>query len=301
MEAHYKTSIIGRTTQNIYYIFYFLYMVCIQWYRRLFPLPQLPPPEKPLTPTDLYINKNKYAFLTFMSRDPEFINANTDPIFYDIELYNELMEEPKNFLEEKWKGKMIIEHTPRGLIMMTYDAFKKGFTYYSDTQSINYNVLNAVAMKYVKTYCCADLFMDSSIYPEGPSKLIDVQKEFEKNEVKKKEEKNATVTAVKDKMKNKDGPFAKLKNYKLETEKEAETKKEEDNKKTEKTEIKTLKTHSTNLFIYGGKMGDSMLKIERKKHVLVSDKPTNFDYIFVSEQAVQKQVMSYKDFKALKK
>lgn len=298
MEAHYKTSIIGRTTQNIYYIFYFIYMVWIQWYRRLFPLPQLPPPEKPLTPTDIYINKNKDAFLSFMSRDHSFKNANTDPIFYDIELYNELMEEPKNFLEEKWKGKMIIEYTPRGLIMMTYDAFKKGFTYYSDTQSINYNVLNAVAMKYVKTFCCGDLFMDNSIYPDDASRLIEIQKEFDKNEVKKKEENNATVTAVKDKMKNKDGPFAKLKNYKLETPKEEETKTE---KKEEKIETKALKTHSTNLFIYGGKMGDSMLKIERKKHVLVSDKPTNFDYIFVSEQAVQKQVMSYKDFKALKK
>jgi hypothetical protein len=58
---------------------------------------------------------------------------------------------------------------------MYYDAYKMGFAYFCDQKVISYDVLNAVAMKYVKIYRCRDFFMDESIVPkENTSKLISV-------------------------------------------------------------------------------------------------------------------------------
>jgi hypothetical protein len=311
MNKQYEISIIGKTINNIYFLFYFVYFVLIKWYRNVFPLPELPPIIKKLNPIELYSEKQKKAFDIFMSKDLTIINQNTDTIFYDIEEYNKLMEERDNFLELKWRGKILMENTPRGLIMMSYDAFKRGFTYYCDNQSINYMLLNAIAMKYIRTYHCSDLFIDNSIYPEKPSRFIELYKEYENNEIKKKEAKNSTVTVVKDKMKNENGPFAKLKNYKMESKKDIVKSEEIDkfvkknivnkNQKKEENNNIPIKKNNTNLFIFGGKICDSVFKINKHKKKLVTDKPTQYDNIFVGEQNVQKQAMSYKDFKLLKK
>ena len=309
MNKQYESSIVNNTLKNIYFTFYFIYFILIKWYRSIFPLPELPPLIKKLNPIELYAEKQKEAFIVFMNKNSDIINQNTDDIFYNIEQYNKLMEERDNFLETKWRGKIIMEHTPRGLVMMSYDSFKRGFTYFCDNKSVNYMLLNAIAMKYVRTYCCSDLFMDNSICPEKQSKFIELYKEYENNEIKKKEEKNSTVSIVKDKMKNENGPFAKLKNYKMESKKDFKSEEIDkfvkkniiDQTLKKKDEFIPNKKYNTNLFIFGGKICDSILKINKNKKKLVCDKPTKYDNIFNGEQKVQKQAMSYKDFKLLKK
>ena len=103
------------------------------------------------------------------------------------------------------------ENTPRGDIIMHYDADKKSFNYYSNSKNIPYSTLDAVARKYV----C--LHKDPSIY-------IDIRDEIQKGREKRmkkdkdekmKLERNANIT-------NKNGIlssakkslFAVFKNYK---------------------------------------------------------------------------------------
>ena len=48
---------------------------------------------------------------------------------------------------------------------MHYDLYKNGFAYYCN-DSLNYNLLNAVAMKYVITFFCRDFFIDNHVFEE---------------------------------------------------------------------------------------------------------------------------------------
>jgi hypothetical protein len=90
---------------------------------------------------------------------------------------------------------------------MYYDAFKQGFAYYCDQTSIPYNLLNAVAMKYVRIYRCRDFFVDNLETPEeNPSPLLDIQ---EKNGGKKEEKEEK----LNEKKETKKSPFATFKNY----------------------------------------------------------------------------------------
>jgi hypothetical protein len=71
-----------------------------------------------------------------------------------------------NALERRWRQRLIMEFTPRGLVIMYYDAYKRGFAYYADTY-MPYGILNVVAMKYASTYQCRALFTDEEYFPEG--------------------------------------------------------------------------------------------------------------------------------------
>jgi hypothetical protein len=73
------------------------------------------------------------------------------------------MQTPNTDLEKKWKSNLLLETTPRGNIIMYYDAYKMGFAYFSDQKGISYDILNACAMKYVEIFRCCDLFVDEAI------------------------------------------------------------------------------------------------------------------------------------------
>ena len=105
------------------------------------------------------------------------------------------------------------ETTPRGDIIMYYDAETKSFNYYSNSKNIPYSTLDAVARKYV----C--LHKDSSIY-------IDIRDEVQKGREKclKQDKDNKSKLAKLERNKNKSGNeflssakkslFAAFKNYK---------------------------------------------------------------------------------------
>jgi hypothetical protein len=95
-------------------------------------------------------------------------SGNIEDKYYEKEefenIYTQMILEPGNEEEQKWKRRVMIVWVPMiGNIMMYYDVFRMSFGYYSDTQGINYNILNACAMRYVCMFHCMDLFMDEMV------------------------------------------------------------------------------------------------------------------------------------------
>lgn len=169
----------------LYYYCYFLNALCNE---------KQPPPKSLSELCTEYIEKEKKRFLeTYTNSDA---NNSIDIVLYNEEDYKKLIVSEDNHLETYWQSRILFENTPRGNIIMYYDAYKLGFAYYSDISGLPYALLNAVAMKYVRTYKCRDFFIDTSITPE-PSPFI--------RKPQKKETSNEKIPKSK--------AFAKLKNY----------------------------------------------------------------------------------------
>jgi hypothetical protein len=88
---------------------------------------------------------------------------------------------------------------------MHYNPFKNAFAYYCDNASLPYIILNAVVMKYVLVYRCIDLFIDEHVSSENPSPLIQLIKDYEKEQDKKPDTEKIALPKSK--------AFAKFKNY----------------------------------------------------------------------------------------
>jgi hypothetical protein len=162
---------------------------------------------------ELFIEDKKKRFLDSFKTTIDY-NQNIEKEFYNKESYNSLIEKPDNILETNWKRRFLIENTPVGNIIMFYNAYKQGFSYYCDDQ-VPYFILNGVAMKYVLKYYCRDFFIDNSVVPkENSSPFLHI------HEIDKEKASVNKIDVNK-------GPFAKLKTYKT------------DKKHEKKTEIST--------------------------------------------------------------
>ena len=232
-----------------------------------------------------YKENEKKRFLNTYEKD--IYNKNMDPVFYNLKEYNKLVIQENNELEKKWKIRLLYETTPLGNIIMFYDVYKKGFSYYSDIH-ITYTLLNVVAMKYVRIFCCRDLFIDDSITPsENPSPFIELEKKEEKEEKKekkeKKEEKEESKTI-------RNGPFIKIK-------KNLESNKKEETQKTKQEEH----LYNVNKFIYMGKISNfSFIQKIQKKRVVLSNQ-NRFKDMFEEEHEIQKEILSYSEYRKLMK
>ena len=157
------------------------------------------PEETTLSKDELFCKTMEKKFAKRFD-DYENGNATIERVFYLAQSYNKEINRVENTLEKNWKSRIIMEHTPRGNVIMYYDAYKRGFAYYSDTY-MPYSLLNACAMKYCLVYFCLDFFIDETYWPESLRSpfqrmhLLDAKKENEKQ--------------VKYDFKH--GPFAKLK------------------------------------------------------------------------------------------
>ena len=159
-------------------------------------------PPKTLTDLDRYEAKIRPRFTRILTgntpkADPDTLTPhhprslshteNLDPIFLDRPLYKKVMEDPENHLEREWRRRILYESTPRGNIIMFYDAYKEGFTYYCDQTGLPTRILNTVAMKYTMTYRCLDFYTDEYDYPTNPSRMIlSIREEIQKEEDKKR-------------------------------------------------------------------------------------------------------------------
>jgi hypothetical protein len=153
--------------------------------------------EKELSPNEAYIEQNTALFVARLEKDNDEANSNIDKRFYLKEAYDEATQEQNGDLEKEWRKRIFMEYTPRGNIVMYYDAYKRGFAYYSDTH-ISYPLLNSVAMKYVCVYHCLDFFIDENIHHNvSQSPFLRIH-EIEKNAVKENKGKKVDV---------KKGPF----------------------------------------------------------------------------------------------
>ena len=250
-------------------IFFYMYIRILYVYYtiRNMVIPQ-PPPPIILDPVEEYTKPRKQKLLLTYESDVN-MNANINQDIYDRKKLSELLKDESNELEGLWKTRLLYETTPRGPVIMYYDIFKQGFAYYSDQSGIPYSILNAVAMKYVVTFFCRDLFFDEiTITTDKLSPLVKV---FNEEEKKAKPKTN---------LEKEDQPFAKLRNYKTEQPIVKTGNKEEDEEKEkERPKMK-------NKFISLGKMYNFSIVQKVPKNKKLPNKPTSFDGMF-----------SYKDFK----
>jgi len=293
-----KTIPIWRTIM-IYIVFY--------WIRFYHFITGYQYPKGPKTENDImneYKEKQQSRFIKNLQS--ENANQNIEPVFYKKKKYQEMMKIENNEIEIKWRTRILIENTVRGNIIMFYDTYKQGFSYYSDNKTIPYDLMNAVAMKFTVLYSCRDFFMDEVIFPDTfISPLIKIQEDDkdedddgepkdEKEEEKKKEkeriaelrknpvfaklktyretETNQSLPEAKISLMNSNIPFAEAKILPIEN----EQKKDEEEKKDEKLLV-------VNKFIYMGKIANySIIQKPKKK---------------LRELSLVSKEVSYKDYK----
>jgi hypothetical protein len=251
-----------------------------------------------------YIKTQYSQFLNMISykmEDPfnnTKLNSNIDPLFYKKSTYEELLEIENSELEKQWKTRLLFENTSRGNIIMFFDIYKLGFSYYSDT-TIQYNILNAVAMKYIRIFNCFDFFMDTQLNDCSPSPLLILKELIETAKASDK----TTIKPTSNPYKVHRNAFVKLKNY---TQPLQTVKSTTDDIKTVKTSIKqsvnpiiTEPETFTNKFMYLGKVANfNILKdVVKKSDKLVFSKRSQFEKILSNENNIQRASMSYKDFK----
>lgn len=227
------------------------------------------PTKMAVSPEENYKKHNKAGFIKSFQEAEREINysENIDSVFYKREEYNKIMAEADNILEPKWKRRILYEFTPRGNVIMFYDAYKEGFAYYSDTQ-MTYEILNSAAIKYSILFRCRDFFIDEQSYPNGStiSPLI---------KLKEDQDKKPVSSAVKLK-----GPFLKSK------------------KSSANSTCVPVKIYSQNKFVHLGKTCNfSFLK---KESVIKPILETGYSSIFKGEKNAQRGVFDYRKFKELK-
>jgi len=117
--------------------------------------------------------------------------------FYDKFDLLEMKELEKEYVNGL-KNSVLYEYTPKGRVIMYYDAENESFIYYCDTKDISYLYLEAVARKYALMYDCKQI-------------VVDIKKELKYA----KDVKNGTVAVVNAPklIDNKSDVFASFKNY----------------------------------------------------------------------------------------
>lgn len=251
-------------------------------YRSIYPI-QIPKTKNILSETDEYIEQYKIKFQKvcekYIESKKTFLNDNMSSDFYSKKEYQTTISCEDNQLEIEWKRRILFENTPRGNIIMFYDPYKLAFTYYCDTSSMPYSVLNAVAMKYVMNFHCIDLFVDNEYASDKiGSPLIKTLFTEEKKEKTKEEKKNGID------MKN--APFAKLK----------KGTNQPPSIKDKNVEPEII--YHRNKFVCIGKIVNFSF-IHKMKHTEnhINGFHSNLLNNLAAETTLQKQVLSYKDFK----
>jgi len=169
-------------------IYFFIYLVL---YRIQLAIGILKIKERDVSEEDRFIQERKMRFIKLFEEEnlkKTGYNENIEAAFYQKQVLLEILKDPKNKFETEWKTRILYDSSPRGNIIMYYDPYKLGFSYYCDQKTVSYDILNAIAMKYVDVYRCIHFFLDENIVPkEKGSPLIDIYFK-EKEESKEKRE-----------------------------------------------------------------------------------------------------------------
>lgn len=282
MYMTYTVNPIIDTIINIYYnILYLFFRLCLKIGIFTF--------EKKESFLDLdekYINPIKIKFQKNEENQEINFNENIDSKFYDKKEFSICVSESNNELENKWRTKIIFETTSRGNIIMFYDAYKMGFSYYSDQNTISYDILNAAAMKYVTIFRCRDFFIDETIRKTS-SPFIELYLMDDTKKTIKSSDKSA---------------FVKLQNYSKNIKTPSLSKsmfsnvvlKEKEKEKENTDEPEKMK----NKFLYLGKICNFKITqtFPKKNKVLKKFSSPLLENIKLDSN-VQRETMSYSDFK----
>ena len=158
------------------YLRYCYYVLVYYWFRFALLFGIYSPPTKLKTFLDEDQKYSEVLIQTFQNTwnsNSQSWNSNIHNILYDKTKYTLYMTESNTELEKMWRTRILFENTPRGNVIMFYDPYKLGFSFYCDQKIISYDILNAIATKYVRMFRCRDFFLDESIVPpEKKSPLI---------------------------------------------------------------------------------------------------------------------------------
>jgi hypothetical protein len=164
---------------------------------------------------------------------------------------------------DKLKGCFIMEHTPLGNVLLTFNKERTTFSYYSDN-SIPYRFLEVAARKFVKSFHCRPIFVDMEEELQNYEKKIEEEKKKREEILSNNSGKNNENSATKNK-----NVFAKLKNYnkpsgKINT--APPPKSSIPNKNITETNDKSLLKENANRYTYEGKISTFNLlkKVEKK-------------------------------------
>lgn len=219
-----------------------------------------------------YATKNKRKFEKILkNREICPYNANVETFFYDKKEFTEYMKNENNEIEKMWKTRILMETYSRGNIIMFYDAYKLGFCYYCDQNVVSYNILNAIAMKYVMIYQCLPFFIDETVLPEDYKVPLKVHYVEDKKE-RRQTEVNHT--------------FAKLRNYNGST-------------STNYNQTQKIEDKLRNKFIYLGNIRNFKLcQSVPKKHAMNHFNSPLLDGLAKDNKA-QKECINYAEFKKM--
>ena len=251
-----------------------------------------------------YILPIKTKFLKHFENLTIDYNENIDAIFYDKKAFASFMMECETALEKTWKTRILFESTTRGNIIMFYDAYKLGFSFYCDQKTISYDILNAAAMKYVILFRCRHFFIDESVVAKehtSPFIKIHFTDEPPKNKQADKSAfaklRNYSMNHPTDKQKlasssstsQASNMFSNLFGSKIKNDSVGQT-----NKPDEKT-VEKMK----NKFIYLGKIHNCKLSqpAPKKRKVLAKFSSPLLENIKLDSSNLQRECMSYSDFK----
>lgn len=271
------------------------------------------PPLPPVDKVKQEYDTQKEKFLSFCKECPDK-NKAIDPLFYNKKQLQEFFRDKDNTLEPFWKKKILLQNTVRGNILMTYDPYKLGFSYYCDNKTLAYTILNTMALKYTRMFACADFFMDNEVI-ETHSPIWDIHL----NEKKKKEEQDDDTEGQTDESKKaeannkkelknalKDAPFLRSKKNNAESKTKTapntlskKEKEEWDKKEAEKEELRKQEaSRIRNKFIYLGKISHFPFLQTPKKQTLTSSFKSAFTSLLDGEHDLQNNRFDYKQFKA---
>lgn len=308
----------------------YLYFLSIYWCYRVawnFNLYTSPTIESHLDIEKVFYKGKKDQFTNYVSNVLNIykFNENILPIFYNKNVFKEYMQYSNNELEKIWKTKILYLNTPRGNVVMFYDAYKLGFSYYSDQNVISYDILNACAMNYVRFYRCLDFFIDESIITDRKQspfiELHYIDEEEEKKKVKMAQHKKTILDKIlpPGSLTSKQNPFAHFRNY---IKKDSKPSDNEYNLKRVRTLLDILydlfsssqtidtikkipneipdKEKMKNKFVYLGKMHNFQFsqKMAKSRRMLPKFTSPVLDTI-VKDAGVQQERMKYSDYKKM--
>jgi hypothetical protein len=131
-----------------------------------------------------------------------------------MNIESKMVGDKKELKKEHYDGlTMVIEHTPMGNVMMTWDTERKTFIYYADS-TIPYRYLEVVARKFVTTNQTPELFVDMELEIKKGTEAKNERLRLEKEENEKMAihtiDENTSTDDIPPKKKN---VFAKFKDY----------------------------------------------------------------------------------------
>jgi len=132
------------------------------------------------TSLGLSVSVSSYFLYKYIFNKQKYIIEEKKKEPYENKYYDKYDSLETVELEEEYvkglKNSIIMENTPKGIVIMYYDFEKESFVYYCDTKNITYLYLETVARRYAINNNCKKLVIDIKRQLEN-AKIKDTIKE----------------------------------------------------------------------------------------------------------------------------